>query len=81
MCGKKYDIERSGYPYHLWLLSEQYPRVEENKWAPIIERGGRPVTAGGDKEDVEGGWLRRIVWENNQVNAQYPEPRFSESAY
>lgn len=28
---ENYDIDRSGYKHHLWLLSEQYPPVEENK--------------------------------------------------
>ncbi len=45
-----------------------------------IDCGSGPIRAGGDKGDAEAGWLRGIVWENNRVTAQYPKPRFPESA-
>lgn len=76
---ENYDIDRSGYKHHLWLLSEQYPPVEENKRVHIIDSGSGPIRAAGDKGGAETGWLRGIVWENNWVTTQYPKLRFPET--
>lgn len=59
---QKHGQDRSSYQHHLRLFSEEYLSVEENKWVCIIDSVS--VRASGDKEVVETGRLKAIVWES-----------------